>query len=134
MPHWRRTEYPIKWRKRSIGNDGSAIARRDSACPQSSSGSQPSIPTKPLPLQAMLEDAATVAKAVKPINDLAASVKRGVVEAGMVGMRFNKIVVSDGISMGSDGMSYSLLSRDLIADSIEAVTILRRSGVPQESG
>jgi dihydroxy-acid dehydratase len=44
-----------------------------------------------------------------------------VVDAGMVGMRFNTIGVSDGISMGTDGMSYSLQSRDLIADSIETV-------------
>ena len=40
---------------------------------------------------------------------------------GCVGMRFNTIGVSDGISMGTDGMSYSLQSRDLIADSIETV-------------
>src|SRR6476661_2036653 len=52
---------------------------------------------------------------------LAEHVKRGVAEAGMVGMRFNTIGVSDGISMGTDGMSYSLQSRDLIADSIESV-------------
>jgi dihydroxyacid dehydratase/phosphogluconate dehydratase len=55
------------------------------------------------------------------LNDLAAIVKRGVVDAGLVGMRFNTIGVSDGISMGTDGMSYSLQSRDLIADSIETV-------------
>ena len=53
--------------------------------------------------------------------DLAAKVKEGVVEAGLVGMRFNTIGVSDGISMGTEGMSYSLQSRDLIADSIETV-------------
>jgi len=53
--------------------------------------------------------------------DLAAAVKKGVVGSGMVGMRFNTIGVSDGISMGTDGMSYSLQSRDLIADSIETV-------------
>ncbi|WP_442507601.1 dihydroxy-acid dehydratase [Novipirellula sp. SH528] len=53
--------------------------------------------------------------------DLAAEVKKGVVDAGMVGMRFNTIGVSDGISMGTDGMSYSLQSRDLIADSIETI-------------
>ena len=76
--------------------------------------------------------------------DLAAAVKKGVVEAGMVrallvatrrgacfsrcccccaqvGFRFNTIGVSDGISMGTDGMSYSLQSRDLIADSVETV-------------
>jgi dihydroxy-acid dehydratase len=52
---------------------------------------------------------------------LAERVKEGVVAAGMVGMRFNTIGVSDGISMGTDGMSYSLQSRDLIADSIETV-------------
>ncbi len=53
--------------------------------------------------------------------DLAADVKKGVQEAGLVGMRFNTIGVSDGISMGTEGMSFSLQSRDLIADSIETV-------------
>ncbi len=55
------------------------------------------------------------------LNNLAAEVKRGVVDAGLVGMRFNTIGVSDGISMGTAGMRYSLQSRDLIADSIETV-------------
>ena len=55
------------------------------------------------------------------LNSLAARVKEGVVAAGMVGMRFNTIGVSDGISMGTEGMSFSLQSRDLIADSIETV-------------
>jgi dihydroxy-acid dehydratase len=55
------------------------------------------------------------------LNDLAAVVKQGCVDAGLVGMRFNTIGVSDGISMGTDGMSYSLQSRDIIADSIETV-------------
>ncbi|MCG6872661.1 MAG: dihydroxy-acid dehydratase [Gammaproteobacteria bacterium] len=53
--------------------------------------------------------------------DLAAKVREGVQAAGMVGMRFNTIGVSDGISMGTDGMSYSLQSRDLIADSVETL-------------
>jgi dihydroxy-acid dehydratase len=53
--------------------------------------------------------------------DLAASVAEGVRDGGLVPMRFNTIGVSDGISMGTDGMSYSLPSRDLIADSIETV-------------
>jgi len=53
--------------------------------------------------------------------DLGAKVREGVQAAGMVGMRFNTIGVSDGISMGTDGMSYSLQSRDLIADSIETI-------------
>ena len=53
--------------------------------------------------------------------DLAAETRKGVVAAGLVGMRFNTIGVSDGISMGTDGMSYSLQSRDLIADSIETI-------------
>jgi dihydroxy-acid dehydratase len=52
---------------------------------------------------------------------LAEAVKEGVVAAGLVGMRFNTIGVSDGISMGTDGMSYSLQSRDIIADSIETI-------------
>lgn len=55
------------------------------------------------------------------LMDLATKVKEGVVAAGLVGMRFNTIGVSDGISMGTRGMSYSLQSRDLIADSIETV-------------
>jgi dihydroxy-acid dehydratase len=55
------------------------------------------------------------------LNDLAARVKVGVEAAGLVGLRFNTIGVSDGISMGTEGMSYSLPSRDLIADSIETV-------------
>ncbi|MCA9174896.1 MAG: dihydroxy-acid dehydratase [Planctomycetales bacterium] len=55
------------------------------------------------------------------LNDLAAEVKSGMGDAGLVGMRFNTIGVSDGISMGTEGMSYSLQSRDLIADSIETV-------------
>ncbi|MEQ9461369.1 MAG: dihydroxy-acid dehydratase [Phycisphaeraceae bacterium] len=53
--------------------------------------------------------------------DLAAEVKTGVQNADMVGFRFNTVGVSDGISMGTDGMSFSLQSRDLIADSIETV-------------
>jgi dihydroxy-acid dehydratase len=56
------------------------------------------------------------------LNQLAEKVKEGVQECGLVGMRFNTIGVSDGISMGTEGMSYSLQSRDLIADSIETVT------------
>ena len=53
--------------------------------------------------------------------DLAEHVKKGVQKAGLIGFRFNTIGVSDGISMGTEGMSYSLQSRDLIADSIETV-------------
>src|SRR3954470_11308260 len=52
---------------------------------------------------------------------LAEKVKEGVRAAGLVGFRFNTVGVSDGISMGTDGMSYSLQSRDLIADSIETL-------------
>ena len=55
------------------------------------------------------------------LADLGVKVKEGVVGAGLVGMRFNTVGVSDGISMGTDGMSYSLASRDLIADSIETI-------------
>ena len=53
--------------------------------------------------------------------DLAAAAKEGVDATDCVGLRFNTVGVSDGISMGTDGMSYSLQSRDLIADSIETV-------------
>jgi len=55
------------------------------------------------------------------LNDLASRIRDGVQDAGLVGMRFNTVGVSDGISMGTEGMSYSLQSRDLIADSIETV-------------
>ena len=55
------------------------------------------------------------------LGDLADQVKEGVEEVDLIGMRFNTIGVSDGMSMGTDGMSYSLQSRDLIADSIETV-------------
>lgn len=55
------------------------------------------------------------------LNELAGYVKQGLVESELVGMRFNTIGVSDGISMGTEGMSYSLQSRDLIADSIETI-------------
>ena len=57
----------------------------------------------------------------KHLMALAAKVKQGVVAADLVGMRFNTIGVSDGISMGTSGMSYSLQSRDIIADSIETI-------------
>ncbi|WZN62186.1 dihydroxy-acid dehydratase IlvD [Chloropicon roscoffensis] len=53
--------------------------------------------------------------------DLGGYVKKGCEEAGMLGLRFNTIGVSDGMSMGTDGMSFSLQSRDIIADSIETV-------------
>ena len=55
------------------------------------------------------------------LNDLAAHVKTGVTDAGLVGMRFNTIGVSDGTTNGTSGMAYSLQSRDIIADSIETV-------------
>jgi dihydroxy-acid dehydratase len=55
------------------------------------------------------------------LNDLAKEVKAGVQAAGLVGLIFHTIGVSDGISMGTEGMKCSLLSRDIIADSIEAV-------------
>jgi dihydroxy-acid dehydratase len=55
------------------------------------------------------------------LNELAKDVKQGVWDNDMVGLIFNTIGISDGISNGTDGMRYSLVSRDLIADSIEAV-------------
>jgi dihydroxy-acid dehydratase len=55
------------------------------------------------------------------LNDLAKKVKVGVWENDLVGLIFNTIGVSDGMSNGTDGMRYSLVSRDIIADSIEAV-------------
>ena len=55
------------------------------------------------------------------LNDLAATVREGVANTGLVPMRFNTIGVSDGMSMGTRGMCFSLQSRDLIADSVETV-------------
>ena len=55
------------------------------------------------------------------LNELAKIVKQAVWEKDLVGLIFNTIGVSDGMSMGTDGMRYSLVSRDIIADSIEAV-------------
>ncbi|MEP6675882.1 MAG: dihydroxy-acid dehydratase [Ferruginibacter sp.] len=55
------------------------------------------------------------------LNDLAKIVKQGVWDNDLIGLIFNTIGVSDGISNGTDGMRYSLVSRDIIADSIEAV-------------
>lgn len=55
------------------------------------------------------------------LNDLAKIVKDGVWDNELVGLIFNTIGVSDGISNGTEGMRYSLVSRDIIADSIEAV-------------
>ncbi len=55
------------------------------------------------------------------LNDLAAIVKQGVWNNDLVGLTFNTIGISDGLTNGTEGMRYSLVSRDLIADSIEAV-------------
>ena len=55
------------------------------------------------------------------LNDLAKDVKKGVWNSDLVGLIFNTIGVSDGISNGTDGMRFSLVSRDVIADSIETV-------------
>jgi dihydroxy-acid dehydratase len=56
------------------------------------------------------------------LNDLAKLVKQGIWDEDMVGLIFHTIGVSDGMSNGTEGMRYSLMSRDIIADSIEAVT------------
>jgi dihydroxy-acid dehydratase len=55
------------------------------------------------------------------LNDLARLVKKGVWDSNLIGLIFNTIGVSDGMANGTDGMRYSLVSRDIIADSIEAV-------------
>ncbi len=55
------------------------------------------------------------------LNELAALIKKSIWENNLVGLTFNTIGVSDGISNGTDGMRYSLVSRDVIADSIETV-------------
>ena len=56
------------------------------------------------------------------VNDLAEEAAQGANEAGGKAVIFNTITISDGISMGTPGMRYSLVSREIIADSIEAVT------------
>ena len=55
------------------------------------------------------------------LNDLAKLVKKGTINKGVIGLIFNTIGVSDGISMGTPGMRFSLPSRDVIADSMETV-------------
>jgi dihydroxy-acid dehydratase len=55
------------------------------------------------------------------LNSLAVDIKKGVQDANLIGLIFHTIGVSDGISMGTDGMRFSLPSRDIIADSIETV-------------
>jgi len=55
------------------------------------------------------------------LNELAAIIKKSVWDTNLVGLTFNTIGVSDGMSNGTDGMRYSLVSRDVIADSIETV-------------
>ena len=55
------------------------------------------------------------------LNDLSLDIKKGVQSANLVGLIFNTIGVSDGISMGTPGMRFSLPSRDVIADSVETV-------------
>ena len=55
------------------------------------------------------------------LNDLSVHIKKGIVPHDMLGLIFNTIGVSDGISMGTPGMRFSLPSRDIIADSIETV-------------
>jgi dihydroxy-acid dehydratase len=56
------------------------------------------------------------------LNGLSLFVKDGVRKNGMVGLQFNTIGISDGITNGTEGMRYSLVSREIIADSVEAVT------------
>ena len=56
------------------------------------------------------------------LNTLSKYVKEGVQKNEMVGLQFNTIGISDGITNGTAGMRYSLVSRELIADSVEAVT------------
>lgn len=56
------------------------------------------------------------------LNGLAATIKESVTKAGLKPLQFNTIGVSDGMSMGTPGMRYSLVSRDVIADSIEAIS------------
>src|ERR1700742_4958133 len=56
------------------------------------------------------------------LRDVAEAVKEGIRAAGGTPMEFNTVTISDGITMGTEGMKASLISRDMIADSIELVT------------
>lgn len=73
------------------------------------------------PLIAVANTWAEVTPCNYHLRDLAASVKQGIREAGGTPIEFNTIVVSDGISMGTEGMKSSLISREVVADSIELV-------------
>src|SRR6201746_2892661 len=55
------------------------------------------------------------------LRDVAAAVKQGIRDAGGTPMEFNTVTISDGITMGTEGMKASLISREVIADSIELV-------------
>src|SRR5690242_14789073 len=55
------------------------------------------------------------------LRELAARVKEGIREAGGTPMEFNTIAISDGVTMGTEGMKASLISRELVADSVELV-------------
>ncbi|MGH3745665.1 MAG: dihydroxy-acid dehydratase, partial [Mycobacteriales bacterium] len=61
-----------------------------------------------------------------PLKRLAAAAKEGVRAAGAIPLEFNTIAVSDGISMGHDGMHASLVSREVIADSVELMVHAER--------
>ncbi|HRK64222.1 MAG TPA: dihydroxy-acid dehydratase, partial [Terricaulis sp.] len=71
------------------------------------------------PLIAVVNTWSSVTPCNMHLGDLAEPVRRGVREAGGVPIDFNTIVVTDGISMGTPGMKASLISREIIADSIE---------------
>jgi len=71
------------------------------------------------PLIAVVNTWSSVTPCNMHLGDLAEHVRRGVREAGGVAIDFNTIVVTDGIAMGSPGMKASLISREIIADSIE---------------
>src|SRR3977135_518338 len=77
------------------------------------------------------------------LRELAAHVKKGIRAAGGTPMEFNTVSISDGITMGTEGMKASLVSREVIADSIELVTrgngfdgliVLVRGGKPMPGG
>ena len=71
------------------------------------------------PMIAVVNTWSSVTPCNMHLGDLAEHVRRGVREAGGVPIDFNTIVVTDGISMGTPGMKASLISREVIADSIE---------------
>lgn len=77
-------------------------------------------PVRTLPLLSGIQELRSISSCNKHILGLGQRIKKSLVEADLIGYQFGTVGVSDGISMGTRGMSYSLQSRDLIADQVES--------------